>query len=94
MAPDLEHWWAVPMLAVVAAAHWKQLSLALMRLLAVLGPTDRIRRHAFEVIRLDRADVAEIPSYLAAPRSSVIADPCHGEQGQDHAQPKGGEAAT
>jgi hypothetical protein len=88
MAPVLEHWWAVPILAIAAGARWKQLSLALMRILAVLGPTDRIREHAFEVIRLDRADAAEIPSYLAASRYIVVADPRGQEQGQDRAQPK------
>ena len=94
MAPNLEHWWAVLILVAVAPAAWKQFSLAIMRVLAALGPTDRIHRHALEVIRLGRADAAEIPSYLAQPRSSVTADPCHGEQRQEHAQPKDGEAAT
>jgi hypothetical protein len=72
MAPYLGYWWAVPIL-ILAGARWKQLSLALMRVLAVLGPTDRIRRYAFEVIRLERSDAPDIPSYLqdATPKTPI-----------------------
>jgi hypothetical protein len=72
-----------------ASRAWKQLSLALVRVVAVLVPTDRTRRHAFEAIRLDRAGAAEIPSYLPAPRSSVTVDACHGEQARIMRSPKG-----
>jgi hypothetical protein len=33
---------------------------------ACLGPTERIRRYALEVLRLDRADAPDLPSYLAS----------------------------
>jgi hypothetical protein len=66
MATYLEYWWVVPILTATGA-RWKQLSLALMRVLAVLGPTERIRRYAFEVIRLESSDPAATPSYVQDP---------------------------
>jgi hypothetical protein len=68
MALYMGYWWAVPVL-IAASARWKQLSLALIRVLAVFG-TERVRRDAREVLRLDHPDAAHIPSCLAADETS------------------------
>ena len=73
MVSYLGYWWVVPALVaggrLIIGTRQKHLSLALARLLAMLGPTDGVRRRAFEVLRLESKDAGHITSYLLEPAS-------------------------
>jgi len=75
MTPHLQYLqWAE--YGVFGIAVLRQLSLLILRLVAVFTSSDKISMRSFEVLRLSRRDASSIPTYLtASPNGNIKSSP-------------------